>query len=321
MEQAAEQVEQFITMLRNAGHQLEEDLHHVEGDAAALDHLAEELHEQLSGLAHEVQGLLDELEHDEQALVSELDHLGEAAQAAADTRLAAAQDQLEHAESDLGQSMVAVRNELDHDAAGLHDGGFQPLAGTLHTVDAAVDASRSQADAGFAAFEAAVQSLSHELQAAGTEVDHSLVAAAAILGDEDRHGLEGDGSECVAGLHELGPEVEAGCGNLAEQGGHAYQAWGSEADHEAHELEEALTHLFDGSAQAVAVTGSEKIADPADRLESEAIPALLEELEEQQSTLAAALETAAELAPLAADLEVTSGVISHVNDLVNSMNE
>ncbi len=321
MEQPTEQIEQFIGMLRTTSAQVEDGLHHVESDSAALDHLAADLHDQLAGLGHELEGMLSELAHDEQAAVSELDHLGDAAHAAADTRLAAGLDELAHAESALEQSLEAVGHELDQDAGGLHDQGFQPLATTVHAADGAADAARSHTEQAFAALDAAVQSLLHELQAAATEVDHSLIAAAAILGDEDKHGLETAAHDCVAGLHELVPETDAAGATLGEESEHLYQGWTQEADHEAHELEEALTTLFEGSAQAVAVAGTEKIADPAEKVEGEAVPALLEELEEQVATLTAGHEAATELVPLAAELEVTSGVIGTINDLINSMGE
>lgn len=317
----AEQVEQFIAMLRNTSAQAEDGVHHLESDSAGLDHLAPDVHEHLAGLSHELEGVLAELASDDQTAISEIENLASAAHTIADARFAAALDHLEHAESAVNQSLESVRNELDQDSTGLHDQGFQPFAATLHSADAAVDASRSEADSAFNGLDAALHSLTSELHTSTTEVDHALIAAAAVLGDEDKHGVETDAGECLAGVHELGPDLDAESGTVGDEMQHLYDGWAAEVETEGHQLEESLTTLYDGSAEAITVAGTEKIAEPSDKIVTEAIPALTEELDEQLSMLGAAHETAAELPPLAADLEIAVGVVDHINELVKAMDE
>ena len=321
MDQPTEQIEQFITMLRTTGGQVGDGLQHVESDTAALDHLAEDLHEQLAGLSHEVEALLSELAHDEQAAAAEVDHLGEAAHAVADTRFAAAQDHLEHAESALNQSLETVRGHLDQDAAGLHDQGFQPFAGHVHAVDAGLDAARSEADHAFDALHAAMQAQTHDLEAAATEVDNALQHAAAALREEDKHQLETEVHDCVSGLHELVPQVSGAADHAADSAHQLYAVWTSEADTEAHEVEEALTTLYQGAAEGVTQSGSEKVVDPAEQVAGTAVQGLTQELGEQVSSLEAHQQSVAELPELASQLEVASGVIGTIDELIKSMAE
>ncbi|HXY41095.1 MAG TPA: hypothetical protein VEQ10_15590 [Vicinamibacteria bacterium] len=321
MDQPAEQIEQFITMLRNTGAQVGDDLHHVESESAALDHLAEDVHEQLAAFSHELEGMLSELAHDEQAAAAEVDHLGDAAHAIADTRFAAAQDHLEHAESSLNQALEGVRGHLDQDAAGLHDQGFQPFAGHLHTADAGLDAARSEADHAFDALHAAVQSQSQELEAAAHEVESALQHAATALREEDKHQLETEAHECVNGLHQLAPQVVSASDHAAESAHQLYGVWAHESDSEAHELEEALSTLYQGAAEAVTQHGSEKVVEPAEHVAGQAAQALMEELGEQASALEAHQQSVASLPQLASELEIASNVIGTIDELIKSMAE
>ncbi len=321
MDQPAEQIEHFISMLRTTGTQVEDGLHHVESDTSALEHLAEDVHEQLAGFSHEVEGLLSELSHGEPAAAAEVDHLGDAAHAIADTRFAAAQDHLEHAESSLNQSVEGMKGHLDQDAAGLHDQGFQPFTAHLHAADASLDTARAEADHAFDALHTALQSQAHEVEAAAQEVDNALQHAAAALRDEDRHQLETEVHECVSGLHDLVPQVASAADHAAESAHQLYAVWTSESDSEAHEVEEALTTLYQGAAEAVTQAGSEKVVEPAEQVVETAVPGLMEELAEQVSSLEAHQQSVASLPELASQLEIASGVIGTIDELIKSMAE
>jgi hypothetical protein len=319
MEQTAEQIEQFIALLRDTGTHVVDSATHVESDTAALDRLAEEVEDHLGGLSHDLQSFLADLEGSEEAAHTELDGVANSAHAVADTRLAAAIDEIEHAETALDQTVQGAKTALDQDCTSLHDQGFQALASTLHTVDQEVDASRTDAEAAFAGLETSVQGLTQDLHTAASEAERALDAAAEAIGQEDKHALEAESGECGAGFHELGPEVDGECTAVGDEMQQLYDGWGGEIETEGRELMDAITTLFQGSADAVTSLGSEKVEEPAEKVTTDDIPPLTEELDEQVSTLTAGHEIAAELPPLAADLEVAEGVIAHIDELIKAM--
>jgi hypothetical protein len=319
MEQTAEHIEQFIALLRDTGTHVVEGTTQVESDTTALDRLAEEVADHLGGFSHDLQGLLADLEGSEEAAHTELDGVASSAHAIADTRLAAALDEIEHAETALAQTVQGAKSALDQDCSSLHDQGFQALATTLHSVDEEVDASRTDAEAAFAGLETAVESLTQGLHTSVSEAERALDAAVEAIGQEDKHGVETDAGECVAGFHELGPDVDGECTAVGDEMQQLYDGWGGEIETEGQELMDAVTSLFQGSADALTSLGSEKVEEPAEKATADDIPPLTEELDEQVSMLTAGQEIAVELPPLAADLEVAEGVVERIDELIKAM--
>jgi hypothetical protein len=319
MEQTAEHIEQFIALLRDTGTHVVDSTTQVEADATALDRVAEEVADHLGGFSHDLQGFLADLESSEEAAHTELEGVANSAHAVADSRMAAALDEIEHAETALAQTVQGAKSALDQDGSSLHDQGFQTLATTLHSVDGEVDASRTDAEAAFAGLETAVASLTQGLHTSASEAERALDAAAEAVGQEDKHGIETEAGEGGAGLHELGPEVDGECTAVGDEMQQLYGGWGGEIETEGQELMDAVTSLFQGSADAVTSLGSEKVEAPAEKVTTDDIPPLIEELDEQVSMLTAGHEIAATLPPLAADLEVAEGVIEHIDELIKAM--
>jgi hypothetical protein len=295
MEQTAEQIEQFVALLRDTGTHVADSTTQVESDTTALEHLGEEVADQLGGFTHDLQGLLGDLEGSEEAAHTELEGVANSAHAIADARLAAAREEIEHAETAVGQAVQGAKSALDHDGSSLHDQGFQALASALQALDEEVDSSRTEAEAAFSGLETALTSFTEELHSAATEAERALDAGTEALGQDDKHGIEAAGGECGAGFHELGPEVDAECTAVGDEMQHLYDGWGGEIETESHELLDAITSLFQGSADTVTSLGSEKVEEPAEKVVTEDVPPLIEELDEQASMLTAGQETSAEL--------------------------
>ncbi|HKC11051.1 MAG TPA: hypothetical protein VKI41_03220 [Vicinamibacteria bacterium] len=319
MEQTAEHIEQFIALLRDTGTHVAESTNQVESDTTALDRLAEEVADQLGSFGHDLQAFLADLEGSAEAAHTELEGVASSAHAVADARCAAALEEIEHAEGGLAQAVQGAKSALDHDCSDLHDQGFQALATTLHEVDEEVEASRTDAEAAWSGLEGAVPAFTQELHTFMAEAERALDAAAEAIDQGDKQGIETEASECVAGFHALGPEVDSECTAVGDEMQQLYEGWGAEIESEGQELMDAVSSLFQGSADTVTSLGSEGVEEPAERVATEDIPPLVEELGEQVSMLTAGHEIAAELPPLASDLEVAEGVIQHVDELIKAM--
>ncbi|HXB56632.1 MAG TPA: hypothetical protein VN461_17825 [Vicinamibacteria bacterium] len=319
MEQTAEQIEQFIALLRDTGAHVSESTNQVESDTAALDRLAEEVEGQLGSFGHDLQGFQADLEASTEAAHTELEGVATSAHAVADTRCAAALDEIEHAETALDQAVQGAKGALDHDCSSLHDQGFQALASALHEVEEEVEASRTDAEAAWAGLESAVPTLTQELHTSMTEAERALDAAAEAIDQGDRQGVEAEAGECGAGFHALGPEVDGECTAVGDEMQQLYEGWGAEIDSEGQELMDAVSSLFQASADALTTLGSERVEEPAEKAATDDIPPLVGELGEQVSMLTAGHEIAAELPPLASELEVAEGVIQHVDELIKAM--
>ncbi len=319
MEQTAEQLEQFIALLRDTGTHVLEGMGQVEADTAGLERLGGDLAEQWGGFGHDLQGLQSDLEASGDAALAELEGAAGFAHAAADTRLPAALDHIQHAETGLAQATQAGKTGLDHDGATLHDQGFQPLSTTLTSLEGEMDTSRTETEAAFAGLEGALESLKTELHSASAQAEQALDAAAAALGQEDKHALESEAQECGAGFHELGPELDGECTAVGDEMRQLYDGWGEEVEREGQDLVDTVHSLFQGASEEVRSLGTEHVEEPADRVTGEAIPPLDEELQEQVAMLEAAQGVAAELPPLVADLQVAERVIDRIDELLKTM--
>lgn len=312
-------LQRFISLLVSSTGGLEKSAEHFKQSGQRFGELEDEAAEQGGGLNDELEEVASALESGQKEAEEGLTELTQAAtdaQGTADD----AQQKLDAAAASLEADADKAVAELDDANGRLASEGFDALGRTLDEAQKELEAEAQEEEHLFEQLEDAVATSRADAEAAWDAADAALDEAATEVG-EDGSAFEAAAAESVRGFDTAAGEFEQECAELTGEVDVIYDALDGAVDQEGQEWEQNVEALAKEAVAWAEAAEQERLEQPAQLVEAEALGALEQEYASLGTVLEAGRDTAGELEPLAEDLGRCQSVVGQVDELMKALAE
>jgi len=318
---SVEKLEGFCNLLGQTIAVLTRDVEGLGARAESLDQTEAETRKRGEEVAQRLASELDDLTAAHEDAIEEADRLTEVAQDLAATRLPAAEDRLQSAESSVEERTSQEEAGLEKAFLDLFESGFTALATVIDEVEAELRGAGEGAREALEGLERGQVEVGQAMTETGGRTATALGEAERVAAEDASRALEQEGAEHSALWTEELPEaVRAECASVGEPLEALYREWEGEVATEGDELSEGVADLLADAAVVVASQAGQLAAAVR-----EAIDDSLAALAGQQDVLVPTLtegEPASEAAAaLVDDLAVARQVVSEIDRLLRAIAE
>jgi hypothetical protein len=308
----------FIATLESAKTKVDEAQAAVDEHAADLGRLEGTALEGIGGFIEALEGFSGALQEGETEATGQLDRVASEAEQTAGERLGGLGRTLEEEEASVTNTVQVFRDDLDKDAVGLVTNGFQLVITSVGTVQSEVEAARQAAESTFQSFDSAVQQLQQDAEAAFDGGEQAFDAAVAAFADEGTR-VATQAADSESELQGRAREMEAECGTVRDGAASSYGACVESIEGAAQDLIDSVHGLGEDTAAFVATSSADQIDAPVGQVIGDAVPPLVDELEQLETMLAEGDQTTAETDALCSELERCQRAVEQIDQMLNAM--
>ena len=318
MEDYVQNLEKFIATMLAAKARVEEANQAVDDNADDLDQLEGKADEGIGDFVEALEAFQDSLEAGRVDALEQIERVAAEGERTADDRLTGMNGTLDETEADFTNTVQVGRDDLDKDAAGLTEGGFQFLLTSLESVQGEVDATRQTTEGAFQGFDGGVQVLQGDADTGFDGGEQSFDAAATAFAAEGT-GVADRAADSESEMQGRARSFEAEVESAGEGATSSYETHVETVEDAGQDLMDSVHQLIEDTAGFVATSSADQLDAPVGLVMADAVPPFEDELGQVDEMLAAGDQTTAEADALCLELEKCERVVETIQELLNAI--
>jgi hypothetical protein len=318
MEQYAQNLEKFIAAMLAAKAKVGEANQAVDDNADDLDQLESKADDGIGDFVEALEELQDSLEAGRVDSLEQLERVAGEGDRTADDRLGAMSGTVDETESDFTNTVQVGRDDLDKDAAGLTESGFQFLITSLESVQGEVDTARQASEGAFQGFDGGVQVLQGDADSGFDGGEQAFDAAVTAFASEGA-GVAARAADSESEMQTRTRALEAVVESAGEGLTSSYETYVETIEDAGQDLIDTVHQLVEDTAAFVATSSADQIDAPVGLVMADAVPPFEDELGQVDEMLAAGDQTTAETDALSIELEKSERVVETIQELLSAI--